>query len=113
MGYSIDLRKRVVSYVREGGNKSEAARLFGVSRWCVYDWLGRETLEPEKQGRPVGPRALCLEALKAHVESYPDAYEDEGAVDLDVSRHVVMYHLKRKKKKKNAIVPGKKRRLSE
>ena len=36
MSYSIDLRQRVVDFVRQGGSKSEAARLFGVSRGRVY-----------------------------------------------------------------------------
>lgn len=115
MTYSVDLRERVVGFVRDGGSKSEAAIRFGVSRWCVYDWLSRgETLEPQKQGCP-GPWKLSVEALKDHVRDYPDAYQHERAQALGVSRHVVMYGLKRLgiRRKKNAAVPRKKRRLSE
>lgn len=105
MTYSVDLRERVVEFVEQGGSKSEAARRFKVSRWCVYDWLNRETLEPEKQGCPA-PWKLCPEALKAHVEAYPDAYQHERGADLGVSRHVVLYGLKRLEmsRKKNATV---------
>ena len=114
MTYSVDLRERVVEFVEQGGSKSAAARQFKVSRWCVYDWLSRETLEPEKQGCP-GPWKLCPEALKAHVEAYPDAYQHERALDLGVSDYAVWYGLKRlaMSRKKNVVVPRKKRRLSQ
>ena len=36
MGYSVDLRERVVGYVRSGGGLTEAARLFKVSRTTLY-----------------------------------------------------------------------------
>lgn len=113
MTYSVDLRERVVDFVRQGGSKSEAARVFGVSRWCVYDWMSRETLESAKQGCP-GPWKLSPETLEAHVASYPDAYQHERGVALGVSRYVVWYGLKRLgiRRKKNAAVPRKKRRLS-
>lgn len=114
MTYSVDLRERVVSFVRDGGSKSEAARRFEVSRWCVYEWLSRETLEPDKQGCP-GPWKLCPETLKAHVTAWPDAYQHERGTDLGVSRHVVLYGLKRLgiHRKKNASVPRKKRQTSQ
>mgnify|MGYP000979446792 CR=1 FL=1 len=72
MTYSVDLRERVVEFVKQGGSKSEAARRFKVSRWCVYDWLCREDLTPNKQGCP-GPWKLFPESLQAHVEAFPDA----------------------------------------
>jgi len=114
MTYGVDLRERVVGFVRDGGSKSEAACRFGVSRWCVYDWLSRETLEPQKQGSP-GPWKLCPAELKAHVEAYPDAYQHERALDLGVSDYAVWYGLKRLKmsRKKNASVSGKKRHSSQ
>jgi transposase len=110
MTYSVDLRERVVTFVKQGRSKSEAARRFKVSRWCVYNWLERETLEPEKQGCP-GPWKLNPEALEAHVEAYPDAYQHERGAALGVSRHVVLYGLKRLgiRRKKNAAVPREKR----
>jgi hypothetical protein len=114
MTYSVDLRERVVDFVRSGGSKSKAAGVFGVSRWCVYDWMSRETLEPAKQGCP-GPWKLCPQALQAHVAAYPDAYQHERGTALGVSRQVVLYGLKRLgiRRKKNAAIPGKKRQLSQ
>ena len=46
MSYSVDLRKRVVSYVESGGSKSEAARRFEVSRKTVYNWLALDDWHP-------------------------------------------------------------------
>ena len=36
---SLDLRKRIVAYVQNGGGKTEAARRFGVGRDTVYRYL--------------------------------------------------------------------------
>ena len=52
MTHSLDLRKRVVAFVREGGSKSEVARRFKVSRWCVYQVAGTEH---ELVLRPLAP----------------------------------------------------------
>jgi transposase len=106
MTHSVDLRQRVVAFVNQGGEKTEAARLFKVSRWCVYNWLKRERLEPEKQG-PSKPYKLCPELLKEHVKQKPDAYQRERAQAFGVSRHVVLYGLKRLGIKKNASVQRK------
>ena len=39
MTYSLDLRQRVVDFVKKnGGSKAEASRVYDVSIWCVYDW---------------------------------------------------------------------------
>jgi transposase len=113
MTYSVDLRERVVAFVKGGGSKSEAARRFKVSRWCVYEWLSRECLEPSKQGCP-GPWKLSPEVLEAHVAQYPDAYQLERSVELGVSEYAVWYGLKRLNltRKKNVALRRKKRRMS-
>jgi transposase len=113
MTYSTDLRERVVVFVNEGGRKSEAAKRFKVSRWCVYNWLKRDNLAPRKQGCPK-PWKLCPDTLKAHVEANPDAYQHERAAEFGVSRYAVWYGLRRLKItcKKNVALRRKKRRLS-
>lgn len=42
MGYSIDLRKRVVQFVEQGGSAIEAAQRFSVTRQTVYNWIRRK-----------------------------------------------------------------------
>ena len=44
MSYSIDLRKRVVDYVENGGRIAQATGLFQVGRATIYRWLGRTDL---------------------------------------------------------------------
>ena len=39
MRCSVDLRQRVVDFVRSGGSKAEAARRFKVGEASVYRWL--------------------------------------------------------------------------
>ena len=41
MAYSIDLRERVVNFVKNGGSKAQAARKYEVSRWCVFENLSQ------------------------------------------------------------------------
>jgi hypothetical protein len=112
MTYSEDLRKRVVAFVKKGGSKSEACRRFNVSRWCVYNWINRPSLAPQQRGVP-RRRLLCLKALEVHVHTYPDAYQYERAEALGVSRHVILYGLRRLGIKKNAFIQRKKRQLSQ
>lgn len=54
------IRLRAVAAVQEGMGKSEAARLFGVSRRALYNWLaraateGKQALKGDRRGRPKG-----------------------------------------------------------
>ncbi|BCX12111.1 MAG: hypothetical protein KatS3mg067_1049 [Thermosynechococcus sp.] len=36
MSYSLDLRERVVSYIKQGGKISEATQIFQVSRITIH-----------------------------------------------------------------------------
>ena len=83
MTYSVDFRKKVVSFVRNGGGQREAARHFDISLWCVRDWLGRKDLQPQQKGVP-RQRKLDKEALRAHVRDEPDALLRERAVHFGV-----------------------------
>lgn len=82
MAYSIDMRERAVSYVREGGLRSEACRLFQIDRKTLYHWLRVEDLRPKAHG----PRRRKLDksSLAAHVRDYPDAYLHERAAHFGV-----------------------------
>ena len=60
MGYSMDLRERVVAAVNQGETIAAVARRFSVSRPAVRDWRDRAErgeLEVGKPG-PKGPRKL-------------------------------------------------------
>ncbi|MFP4098905.1 MAG: IS630 transposase-related protein [Alphaproteobacteria bacterium] len=70
MSKSYDLRVQALSYIRAGGSKAEAARLFGVTRRTLYNWLerGDELAQTVKPG-PKGSRKVCEEDLIK--EMYP------------------------------------------
>lgn len=109
MTYSVDLRKRVVAFVREGGDKAEAARQFGVARSCVYDWLSRADLKPKAQGRR--KRKLDWAALQRHIEEHPDLLLRERAAHFGVRMYSLQYALQQMRisHKKNLPLWRKKR----
>lgn len=78
MAYSIDYRRRVVSFVKEGGSKLEAARLFKVNPDTIYEWIKRgEDLSP----RPAKTRRRKLDkvALARDVKANRDMLLRERA----------------------------------
>ena len=101
--YSQDLKERVVAFVQGGGSKSQAARQFKVSRWCVYEWL--KAKKPQER-KPFYTKINLLE-LQAHVETYPDAFLHERALHFGVTASCIFYALARLKitRKKNDALP--------
>ncbi len=79
----MDLQKKVVAFVHNGGSQHEAARQFDVSSWCVRDWLARKDLQPQQQGVP-RRRKLDKAAVVAHVRDHPDALLRERATHFGV-----------------------------
>ena len=90
MGYSMDLRERVVAAVKEGQTISVVARRFSVSRPAVRDWrdrAGRGELEVGKPG-PKGPRKLTPEddaLMRAQIAKRPGITAKELMPMLSVS----------------------------
>lgn len=108
MTYSVDLRKKVVGFVRNGGGQREAARRFEVSLWCVRDWLARKDLQPQQKGVP-RQRKLDKEALRAPVRANPDALLRERAAHFGVrisSLEAALKRLRITRKKKDAEIQG-------
>ena len=91
MSYSLDLRKRVLDFIGNGGSKAEASRRFSVSRTCIYTWLNAEDPFTRQKPGPRGPRTLDYDALRQHVCDFPDATQKERAAHFDVSRHGIYY----------------------
>ncbi len=71
MAYSMDLRERVVKYVRGGGSKAEAARRY-ERRHRKIDW----------------------QALETHVNTYPEATLKDRAKQFGVNVSAIWYALK-------------------
>lgn len=104
MTYSIDLKERVVAFVREGGSKAEATRRYKVSRKAVYNWLEAESLEPKKQGRR--KRKLDWGALQQDIDAHPDKILRERAEAFGVAVNAIWYatHQMKNSNKKNVQV---------
>ena len=108
MAYSLDLRNRVVAYVRSGGSKASAHRIFNVSMWCVNDWCNREDLNPAaSKGRP---RRLDWTALSADIAKHPDKLLRERAAEFGVWPNAIWYACRALKQthKKNVSIRRKK-----
>ena len=103
MGYSVDLRERVVDYVRRGGGRTEAARIFKVSRMTIHRWLGMDDLTP----KPARERRRKLDkaALARHVLEHPEALLRERAEAFGMSINAIWVALKKLRitKKNDAV----------
>ena len=92
MTYSLDLRERAISFVKQGGSKADAARVFGVNHQTLYNWLSAKDLRPKQ----CGPRRRKLDkaALAAHVQAYPDALLRERAAHFGVRVNAIWVALR-------------------
>ena len=95
MSYSIDLRKRVVNYVENGGRIAQAAGLFKVGRATIYRWLGRTDLRATQVKR----RKIKLDwqALEKDVKENPDTRLIDRAKKFGVRPSAISYALKEMK----------------
>ena len=83
MIYQIEYRLAVLSFIKDGGSKVEASRLFKVSRETIYRWLSLDDLKPKPPSR-FRRRKIDKSALRRHVTSYPDMFVHERAVHFSV-----------------------------
>ncbi len=91
MSYSLDLRERVVSYIKQGGKISEATQIFQVSRATIHRWLKRDNLAPTVV--PRRPWKLDWAALAADVAAHPDDRLIDRAQRFGVQVSTISYAL--------------------
>lgn len=105
MAYSLDLRERVVKYVRSGSSVDEAVERYDVSRASIYRWLVREDLRATLVKRR--HRKLDDTVLSQHVQDYPDARLKDRAAYFGVHPSAICRALKRLKitRKKTTSLP--------
>jgi putative transposase len=103
MSYDTDLRERVIAFVKNGGRKTDAVRIFNLSRATIYNWLQRSDLTPKKRG--LSDRKLSKKELAAHVEAHPDAFLRERAAHFGVRTSTVWAALRQMgiRKKNDAL----------
>lgn len=103
MAYSLDLRKRVVEYIENGGSITQAAALFQVGRATIYRWLSRQDLKPTQV--KTRRRKLDYQALEKDVAENPSARLIDRAQKFGVRPSAIHYALKKLKlrRKKNSL----------
>lgn len=83
MSYSLDLRSQAVKFVRAGGSRTEASRVYGISRKTLYHWLRRTDLSPAP--RRIRQGKIDKNKLVSHVQANPDALLRERAAAFGVT----------------------------
>ncbi|MBF0776751.1 transposase [Streptococcus azizii] len=97
MTYSIDFRKRVLSFVQEGHTRTEASKLFGINPSTLRRWEQKVKTEGHLQDKPRqrSPRKLPKDQLLAYVEQHPDAYLREIAEHFSCAINAVWKALRK------------------
>ena len=71
MGYSVDLRKKVLDYIKKGHSKKEASKIFNVGTSSIERWEKKEKqgdlrdVKPRRPWKKIDPNIL-LEEVKKH-----------------------------------------------
>lgn len=94
--YSLDLRKKVISFITHGGSKRDAAKFFNIGEDTVYRWIRLKKsgdLSPKK--RTSLPKKVVIETLRQYVEKYPDHTLKEIGKALNLAGKTVWKWLKR------------------
>lgn len=96
MVYSLDLRQKALNYIANGGSRSEAAKIFGVTTRTLANWLSRQKqqdLAPKMKGS--NPSKIDNEKLKQYIKDHPDSYLREIAQVFSSTLQAVFYACKR------------------
>jgi transposase-like protein len=106
MAYSEDLKRRVLAYVAQGGNKAQAARLFSLARSTLYAWLGQPANHQRRKPGPKAGHKIDRDKLTALIEEQPDLLQREMAQIMGVGPKSISHALKamRITRKKNAAL---------
>lgn len=111
--YSTDLRERAVSYIHEGGSRTDAVRIFKISYRTLSAWLRQLKEEGNLSPKPKGSRPWKLdhEAVVQYVKGHNDSTLEEVASHFDTCVSVIDYILRKHKvtRKKNNALRGAKR----
>ena len=105
MNYSMDLRTRVINWVKDGHTRKSASEVFKVHYQTVKTWVSRFLKTGEcapRQGCRSKRHKLDREALRQDVQSQPDSFQSEracrfGVVQSTISKAMSKLGLTRKK----------------
>ena len=105
MTYHTPHRMAVLSFIKDGGSKAEAGRVFQVSRETIYRWLRLDDIAPKPPPK-TRYRKIDKAALRRHIGEYPDMFLRERAAHFGVAMSSMSLALSKMKirKKKNADI---------
>src|ERR1700739_3590213 len=98
MTYSLDLRKKALNYIENGGTWKSASQIFDVTVRTLAHWLRRKkqnNLSPKP--RQTGSYKIDDSRLKDYIAKNPDAYLREIAAEFKTTIPAVFYACKRNK----------------
>ena len=75
MSYSVDLRSRVIDFIREGHTQEEARIVFNVGITTIKRWMSLLSETGSLEKRPLNRSAKIFESekLNAYIEENPNA----------------------------------------
>jgi transposase len=99
MAYSIDLRSRVIDFIRKGHTQEETGAIFNVGVSTIKRWLALLSETGSLERRPLNRSASIFdsEKLKTYIEENPDAFLREIAEHFGGSITGAFYALEREK----------------
>ena len=97
--YGIDLRKKVIEFLDNGGTYREAARVFGITQYTISKWknLLKNTGTLEDKAPQVKFKKVDPSSLSRYIEEHPDAYLKEIASEFNCSAPAIFLALKKLK----------------
>ena len=97
--YSVDLRARVLEYLKTNNDKKAAAQLFQVGISTIYQWINLKKdkghIQPKK--RKYAYKKIDDQKLIDYVESNPDHFLSEIAAHFNLTITGIFRALKRLK----------------
>jgi transposase len=94
--YSLDLRKKVISFITQGVSKREAAKVFNIGEDTIYRWIRlAKSGDLSAKKRTDFPTKVPLETLRQYVETHPDHTLKEIGQAVKLSASKVWKHLKK------------------
>ncbi len=95
--YSVDLREKVLEYLKKNNNQVAASKLFNIGESTVRRWTSQYKqqghVKPRK--RPYAFRRISPEELKKFLEDNPDLFLFEIAQHFSVTLQAIFYACKR------------------
>lgn len=111
MAYGLEIREKVVEYIKNGHSPYQASVVFKISKSTIYNWLELEDLSPKLNY----PKYYKIDRvkLKDYIKNHPDAYLREIAQEFNVTIAAVSIAFSKLKinNKKNFTLQRNKRRV--